>query len=714
MDCGPTCLRMIAKYYGPSLSLQNLREKCSINNRGVSLLGISEAAEEINFRTMAVQINFEQLKKEVVFPAILHWNQNHFVVVYKVTKKKVFLADPGHGLITYSVDEFLKRWMSSDKNKGIALLLEPMPEFYTQDEEKIDKLKFGYLLSYIKPYKKLLIQLLIGLVIGSFLQLIAPLLTQAIVDKGINNLDLNFIQLILGAQLILFISRTSVEFIRSWILLHISTRINISLISDFLFKLMKLPIGFFDVKLVGDLLQRINDHSRIETFLTSTSLNILFSMTNLLIFGVVLAYYNIIIFLIFIVGSMLYFIWVYQFMKKRKTLDYKRFSGLSENQSKLIQLIQGMQEIKLNNCEQEKRWGWERVQANLFKINIKSLALDQSQQSGAKFISEFKNILITFFAAKSVITGDMTLGMMLAVQYIIGQLNAPIEQMIMFFHNYQDAKISIERLGEIHEMNDEETISAVLIENLPVDKSISISNLDFSYVGAGSELVLKNINLKIPQNKVTAIVGASGSGKTTLIKLLLGFYKPNKGEITVGGVKLENFKKKLWRESIGVVMQDGYIFSDNIENNVAVNNEKLSREKIFESVKIANIQEYIESLPLAYNTKIGAEGKGLSQGQKQRLLIARAVYKNPHYLFFDEATNALDAENERKIVENLNTYFEGKTVIVVAHRLSTVKNADNIIVLDRGEIMEQGTHDELTKKKGKYYNLVKNQLELGN
>lgn len=712
MDCGPTCLRMIAKYYGRSLSLQNLREKCSINNRGVSLLGISEAAEKINFRTMAAQITFDQLLKEAVFPAILHWNQNHFVVVYKVTKKKIFLADPSHGLIIYSIDEFLKRWKSSDNNEGIVLFLEPMPEFYSEEEE-ISKLKLGYLLSYIKPYKKLLFQLLIGLIIGSLLQLIAPLLTQAIVDKGINNLDLNFIQLILVAQLFLFISRTSVEFIRSWILLHISTRINISLISDFLFKLMKLPISFFDIKLVGDLLQRINDHKRIETFLTSTSLNILFSMTNLMIFGIILIYYNLTIFLVFAIGSILYFIWIFQFMKKRKSLDYKRFNSMSDNQGKLIQLIQGMQEIKINNCEQEKRWEWEKIQAKLFKINIKSLALDQSQQSGGMFISELKNILITYFAAQSVISGEMTLGMMLAVQYIIGQLNSPIEQMILFLHTYQDAKISIERLGEIHEMNDEESENDLIVEDLPEEKSINISDLDFSYTGAGSELVLKNINLQIPQNKITAIVGASGSGKTTLIKLLLGFYKPINGEIKIGNTKLENLRKKLWRENIGVVMQDGFIFSDNIEKNVAVNPQEFSREKLFNSVKTANIQEYIESLPLAYNTKIGAEGQGLSQGQKQRLLIARAVYKNPHYLFFDEATNALDAENERKIVGNLNTYFEGKTVTIVAHRLSTVKNADNIVVLDKGEIVEQGTHNELTKKKGKYYNLVKNQLELG-
>lgn len=713
-DCGPACLRMIAKYYGKNYSLQLLREKSSITNRGVNLLGISNAAEEINFRTIAVKINFDKLQKEAILPAIVHWKQEHFVVVYKVTKSKVFVADPGHGLLTYSKEEFNKYWISSNEKEGIVLLLEPTPEFYTEDDETLNKLNISYLLAYLRPYKNLMIQLAIGLGIGSLLQLIAPILMQAIVDNGINKIDLNFIQLILIAQLFLFISRTSVEYIRSWILLHISTRINISLISDFLFKLMKLPIGFFDIKLVGDLLQRINDHNRIEAFLTSTTLNILFSMANLFLFGIVLAYYNITIFLIFILGSILYFIWIYQFMKRRKDLDYKRFNSLSENQSKLIQLFQGMQEIKLNNCEKEKRWEWEKVQAKLFRINIKSLVLEQGQQSGAMFVSELKNILITFFAAQAVILGDMTLGMMLAVQYIIGQLNTPIEQMIQFLHTYQDAKISLERLGEIHEMKDEETEDNIILTNLPETKSINISNLGFQYDGSTSEFVLKDINLSIPENKVTAIVGASGSGKTTLIKLLLGFYKPVSGEIKIGSTKLENISKRLWREKVGVVMQDGFIFSDSIERNIAITEGSLDREKLINSVKTANLDEYIESLLLGFKTKIGMEGQGLSQGQKQRLLITRAVYKEPEYLFFDEATNALDAENERKIVENLNQYFKGKTVIVVAHRLSTVKNADQIVVLDKGKVAEVGTHNDLTLKKGRYYNLVKNQLELGN
>lgn len=721
MDCGPSCLRMIAKYYGKAYSLQKLRELSHITREGVSLLGISDAAEAIGFRSMGAKLDFKNLKKEAPLPCIAHWKQNHFVVVYNIKRKKgkewVYVADPAHGHIKYTQSEFLKGWISTKSegiNEGICLLLEPSPDFYKQEEEKINKKGFKFLFSYLKPHSKYFTQLILGLLLGSLLQLIFPFLTQSVVDIGISNQDLGFITLILIAQLLLFISQTSVEFIRSWILLHISTRIDISLISDFLIKLMKLPIGFFDSKLIGDLMQRIGDHSRIQSFLTGSSLQISFAFVNLIVFGIVMGIYSLKILIIFLLGSILYIIWVLTFMKKRRVVDFKRFAQLSENQSNLIQLITGMQEIKLNNCEKQKRWDWERIQAKLFRVNINGLALDQYQQVGGVFFNQTKNIVITFIAAQSVVTGNITLGMMLAIQYILGQLNAPINQMITFVRSAQDAKISLERLGEIHLKDDEEKLEDPKLNELPEKKDIYINNLSFQYEGPHSEFVLKNITLKIPENKITAIVGTSGSGKTTLVKLLLGFYPPVKGDIHIADTRLENIKGKIWRKNVGAVMQDGFIFSDTIANNITVSEEYINKEKLLNAVRIANIKEHIESLPLAYNTKIGQEGSGLSQGQKQRILIARAVYKNPEFLFFDEATNALDANNELVIMENLEEFFKGRTVLVVAHRLSTVKNADQIVVLEKGEIVEIGNHQTLTAKRGAYFKLVKNQLELGN
>ncbi|MEE4257545.1 MAG: peptidase domain-containing ABC transporter [Bacteroidales bacterium] len=717
MDCGPTCLRMIAKHYGRNYSVQTLRERSHITRQGVSLLGTSDAAESIGFRTMGVRLGLDQLAKESPLPCIAHWRQNHFVVVYKITRSHVHVADPAHGHIKYTREEFMQQWASTKTDgepQGICLLLEPTPDFYNQEGETRDKKTFRFLFSYVRPYGKFITQLVLGMFLGALLQLIFPFLTQAIVDIGISNQDLGFITLILIAQLVLFISQASVEFIRSWILLHISTRVNISLISDFLIKLMRLPIGFFDSKMIGDLMQRIGDHTRIENFLTVSSLNILFSMVTLVVFGIVLAIYSLKILLIFLIGSALYIAWVLLFMKKRREVDYKRFAQMADNQSNLIQLITGMQEIKLNNCEKQKRWDWEKIQARLFKVNIKGLALNQYQQAGAVFFNQTKNILIIFVAAEAVVRGNMTLGMLVAVQYIIGQLNSPIDQMITFFRSAQDAKISLERLGEIHQKDEEENPEEPKVYTLPAKRSLSVRGVTFRYAGAHSDPVLKDISFDIPENKVTAIVGASGSGKTTLVKLLLGFYPPEQGELKVGELNIRNINSNFWRRQCGAVMQDGFIFSDTIARNIAVSDEYIDREKLLHAVHVANIQDFIESLPLAYNTKIGQEGTGLSQGQKQRILIARAVYKNPEFLFFDEATNALDANNERVIMEKLDEFFKGKTAVVVAHRLSTVTTADQIIVLDKGELIEKGTHEELTKLKGTYYNLVKNQLELGN
>jgi ATP-binding cassette, subfamily B, bacterial len=717
MDCGPTCLQMIARHYGKAFSLQFLREKSFISREGVSMLGVSDAAEGIGMRSLAVTATFEQLAEEIPLPCIAHWQQRHFVVVYKVKKNKVHVADPAHGLLSYSRQEFLSSWLNI-KDKGLEaghlLLLEPSPEFYKNEDEKNEKKGFGFLYGYLAKYKKYLVQLFFGLLVGCVLQLIFPFLTQAIVDFGIGNQNIGFIYLILIGQLMLFFSRTAVEFIRSWILLHIGTRINISIISDFLIKLMKLPMHFFDSKMTGDILQRIQDHYRIENFLTSSTLSILFSFVNLLVFGAVLAVYSTKIFLVFLVGSVFYVAWVTFFLKKRRDIDYKRFDQLSKNQGNIIQLVQGMQEIKLNNCEKQKRWDWENLQAKLFKISVKGMALNQYQQAGALFLNELKNIFILFLAAKSVIEHSMSLGEMLAVQYIIGQLNGPVDQLIQFIQSAQDAKISIERLSEIHSKKNEEDESQVKATIFPEKRDINIRNLSFRYEGPHSEAVLNDLNIVIPQGKVTAIVGMSGSGKTTLVKLLLKFYPPTSGEIRLGDINLSNFSSSLWRSKCGVVMQDGFIFSDSIAKNIAIGDDVIDKERLLNAVKIANIQGFIESLPLGYNTEIGNDGHGLSQGQKQRILIARAVYKNPEYIFFDEATNALDSNNERVIMENLDRFFEGRTVVVVAHRLSTVKKADQILVLDKGKIVEAGTHKELSERRENYFRLVKNQLELGN
>jgi len=711
MDCGPTCLRMVAKHYGRNYNLRTLSKLCGFNREGISLLGLSDAAEKIGFRSIGVKLTSEQLK-EVELPCILHWRQSHFVVLYKVSKNKYYIADPAAGMVVLDEPTFNNNW-ASDNGSGIALLLSPTPQFYEQDDEKGSEVRWAFLLRYLITYRKLVVQLLLALGVGSILQLITPFLTQSVIDIGINTRNVNFIYIILIAQAMLIIGRVSVEFIRSWILLHISTRVNISILTDFLIKLMKLPISFFDTKMTGDIMQRMNDQKKIESFLTGSTLSTLFSLVNLLVFSVVLAYYNTAIFFVFVVSSILYTTWIVVFLKRRRILNYKSFEVASKNQSSIVQLVNGMQEIKLNNCEQQKRWEWEHIQARLFKFNVKNLALSQYQQGGSTFINEGTNLLITFLSAKAVIEGNLTLGAMMAVQYIIGQLNSPIQQFLGFIQNYQDAKISLERLNEIHQMEDEEPANRDWNHSLPQNKSITINNLTFRYPGAGNESVLEKIDLHIPQGKTTAIVGMSGSGKTTILKLLLRFYEPEKGEIKVGDQLLDNFSFKAWRSQCGVVMQDGFIFSDTIERNIAVGDEYPDREKLKHAINVANIQDFIDGLPLGLNTKIGAEGNGISQGQRQRMLIARAVYKNPHYIFFDEATNALDANNERVIMDNLDEFFAGRTVVIVAHRLSTVSNADNIIVLDRGHIIEQGTHYELTALKGDYYRLVKNQLELG-
>ena len=716
MDCGPTCLRMVAAFHGKRYSLEGLREKSFITREGVSMLGISEAAEKIGIRSICVQVSYEKLK-EAPLPCIVHWNQQHFVVAYKLTDKHVWVADPGAGKLKYTKEEFCNCWLSSRKDgedTGVALLLEPSPDFYEMEDEedKVNHRGFGFLYSYLRPYRNLVGQLFLGLLLGSMIQLMLPFLTQSVVDFGINNQNLGFIYLVLIAQLMLSFSSSAVDFIRGWILLHLGTRINIALISDFLIKLMKMPIAYFDSKMTGDILQRINDHKRIQDFLTGSSLSVIFSVFNIIIFGIVLLVYSGMIFLIFMGGSTLYVTYVWLFMKKRAELDHKRFAQQSANQSTVVQLVNGMQEIKLSACEQQKRWEWERIQAKLFRVNIKSLALRQYQDSGAVLINQSKNLLITALVASLVVKGEMTLGMMLSVQYIIGQLNSPVNELIAFARDMQDARLSMDRLSEVRDKPDEEDPTRELLREIPEGKEIRLQNLNFKYDPLSEYPTLDDINLVIPPGKQTAIVGMSGSGKTTLVKLLLGFYPPASGDIFIGDTPLGSYSIREWRKRCGVVMQDGFIFSDSIAGNIAPGVEHIDKKRLRHAAEVANIHDFIEELPLAYNTKIGQEGHGLSQGQKQRILIARAVYKDPEFIFFDEATNALDANNERTIMNNLQTFFKGRTSVVVAHRLSTVRNAEQIIVIEQGRIAETGTHEALIALEGRYYKLVKNQLEL--
>lgn len=702
------------------------------------MLGISDAAESIGFRTRGYRLTWEQLRDEVPLPCIVHWNQRHFVVLYNITKKRgggrcvgrlrnarlqdlqdryiVHVADPASGLLKYSGSEFLRCWYGTKTDsieEGVALLLEPTPDFYHQEDEGKGKLKFLYLLNYIRPYSKYILQLMLGMLTAGIISLLFPFLTKSLVDTGIGGSNMAFIVMVLIAQFILVLSQAANGLLRGWISLHVTSRVSISLISDFLIKLMKLPISFFDVKLIGDIMQRIGDHNRIRSFLTDSLISIVFAVVILIMYAIIMATYNFGILGIFLFGSALYIGWVVLFLKRRRELDYKRFQQSAANQSNIVQLVTGMQEIKLNSCEKKKRWEWERIQIKLFKVSLKSMMLNQNQQLGAALINQAKDILISFLSAKAVIEGQMTLGMMMAVQYIIGQLNAPIQQFIGFIQAAQDARISLERLGEIHNREDEEKPEDDKINDIPSDKDIVIKNLLFQYEGPHSERVLDDVSLTIPAKKITAIVGISGSGKTTLIKLLLGFYTPVKGDIFINGTPFGCYSQSGWRKRCGVVMQEGFIFSDTIAGNIGLIDEVPDKQKIDRAVKMANIKEYIESLPLGYNTKIGNDGHGLSTGQKQRLLIARAVYKEPDFIFFDEATNALDAKNEKTIMENLGSFFEGKTVVIVAHRLSTVKNADQIVVLEKGAIVENGTHKELVEKKGAYYYLVKDQLELG-
>lgn len=722
MECGMACLQIICKYYRKRVSSAFLSKVVSVSKNGASLLAIYDVANKIGFHTIGGRVGIKTLSSSLL-PCILHWNQNHFVVLYKVWKgKKFYVADPGKGLVKYNLEEFKSHWISTRSNgeeKGIAMFLEPTPAFYSHKEDsESEKDKnprsFRFLFGYVKKYRRYFGQVVLGMIVGSLLQLVLPFLTQSIVDVGIKNQDIGFIWLILLGQLMLTFSRTAIDFIRRWLLLHISMRINISLVSDFFIKLLKLPMSFFDTKLMGDLMQRMNDHSRVNNFLTNQALSVTFAMLTFVVFTVVLFLYNRLIFVIFLIGSILYGAWMILFLRRRKVLDYELFEQQAINNNKTYEFITSMQEIKLQDCEQRRRWEWEDTQADLFGVQMKSLKLQQAQEAGSILINEVKNIVITVVAAAAVIHGQLTLGMMLAVQYIIGQLNSPVEQLMSFFYSLQDVKISLERINEIHRVDDENGKMGLKTSLADNSKGIDIESIMFKYDPHALSKTLDDVTIYIPKGKVTAIVGASGSGKTTLVKLMLGYYPVLEGQINIGGTDINTLNKKWWRRQCGVVMQDGVIFSESIARNIAVDDGDIDKDRLLKAAQIACIHEYIMSLPLKYNTKIGRDGIGLSQGQKQRILIARAVYKNPDYIFLDEATNSLDANNERAIVENLDKFYRGKTVVIVAHRLSTVKNADQIVVIDHGKVVETGNHETLTAKHGAYYNLVKNQLELGN
>lgn len=769
MDCGPTCLRMIAKHYGRHFTAQSLRERAQLGKDGVSLLGIAEAAEAIGFRSLGVKISFEKLAAEAPLPCVVHWQQNHFVVVYAIKgagsrwmdgvsggfkrpaeadallraptnsfdfateaeiifptrppapapaarRGTVYVADPSRGLITYSAEEFCQGWLAArtaTHSEGTALLLEPTPAFYEQEGEQATGYSLGRVLRYVGQYRQLLVQLALGLVVGSGLQLLVPFLTQSVVDIGINTQNIPFIYLVLAAQLMLIAGRLAVEFMQSWLLLHVSTRVNLSILSDFLIKLMRLPLSFFDTKRFGDIMQRVSDHHRIEAFVTGQALTVPFSLASVFVLSAVVAWYSLPIFGVYVAGNVLYAGWIMLFLRHRRQLDTRRFDLAAQSQSSLVQLIQGMQEIKLAGAERPSRWAWERLQARLFRWQMKSLSLGQYQQVGAFLINDGKNILITFLAAQAVINGQLTLGAMLAMQQFIGQLNGPVNQLVGLSQSLQDAKISLERLNEVHALTDEEPDGQPRLQELPTGAGLRLEQLAFRYPGAGSEPVLQGVDLHIPAGKTTAIVGMSGSGKTTLLKLLLKFYDPTQGEIRLGEAALRNVSHAAWRARCGVVMQEGFLFSDTIARNIAVGAERIDAQRLDHAVRTANLREFVDGLPSGLHTKIGAEGTGISQGQRQRILIARAVYKDPQFIFFDEATNALDATNEAVIMKNMTDFFHGRTVVIVAHRLSTVCHADQIVVLDKGALTETGTHAELVARRGAYWQLVKNQLELG-
>ena len=716
MQCGIACLSMVCRWHGADIGIDEIEKLCPSSCEGVSLLALSETAAALGLENESGKLTVAQLAS-IPMPCILHWNQNHFVVLYRVGRggRRFYVADPGKGRLSYTADEMASHWATAPGGRGIAMVLEPGEAFRARRENtRRQKRTLRFIMGYVARYRRHFAQIMLGLLVGSLLQLVLPFLTQAIVDAGIRRQDLGIIWLILLGELMIVLGRAASDFIRRRLLLHISMRVNISLVSDFFIKLLKLPMSYFDRKLTGDLMQRIADHTRVQTFLTSQLLGGSFSLLNFVVLGIVLAVYDVLIFGVFMAGSIVYGAWIAMFLRRRKVLDYELFSRQSTNQNKTFQFLTSMQEIKLQDCERRRRWEWEDTQADLFDVQMEILKLTQSQEAGGVFINEVKNILITVLAAAAVINGQLTLGAMLAVQYIIGQLNSPVEQLMSFIYSLQDVKISLERINEVHLGREEDDGTDSRLTALCGPKAITVDGLDFKYDPHALRYTLRDVSFAIPEGKITAIVGASGSGKSTLIKLMLGYYTPLGGEIRIGTESLGRYSLRWWRRQCGVVMQDGVIFSESIARNIAVDDGDINTERVHRAARIACIHDYVMNLPMQYETRIGAEGNGISQGQRQRILIARAVYRNPDFIFLDEATNSLDAGNERRIVENLARFYRGRTVVIVAHRLSTVRNADNIVVLDGGRVVESGDHRRLIERRGEYYRLVKNQLELGN
>lgn len=715
MDCGPACISMIAQWHGKRISLETIRKRAWITREGVSFLGLKSAAGTMGFKAAGVRLPFSRLAAEAPLPCIVHWQQNHFIVVNRISDRHVWVSDPAIGRIRLTRDEFLKGWASGESSSepsGMAMLLEPGPGFEKLENDPPPKGGFEFLLPYLKPYRKQILILIAGLIAGSAIQLLFPFLTQAIIDRGIADSDIRFIYLILAGQMALIMGRMAVEFSRGWLLLHLGTKLNIRIVSEFLARLMDLPIAYFDTKLNGDILQRIDDNTRIENYLTSSSLAILFSLFNFVVFGVVLAIYSLPVLLVFVAGTALYILYVTLFMPSRERLDNIRFMQMAEAGNKMINIVNGMQEIKLAGNEAANRREWETHQKDIYRTRIKGLRILQFQTAGGTLIHESANIIITVISATLVINGSMTLGMMLAVQFITGQLNGPVSQIVNFMRATQDTRISLERLAEVHAMETErQQNEATAI--MPNEVNITVRNLSFRYEGPGSPWVIKDLDLVIPAGKITAVVGESGSGKTTLLKLLMGFYKPSDGTIMINGHKLEEISIDSLRSSTGVVMQEGYIFPDTILGNIAPGTDQPDMERVALAVRVASLGPLMQTLPAGLKTRVGQGGHGLSQGQKQRILIARVVYKQPSLLLLDEATSSLDASNERMIVENLAGFYAGRTVVIVAHRLSTVRHADMIVVLDSGTVSESGTHEELTARRGIYYKLIRDQLEMG-
>ncbi|MDZ7742332.1 MAG: peptidase domain-containing ABC transporter [Bacteroidota bacterium] len=710
-DCGPACLQYIARCYGKYVSLKTLRAKCDVSREGASLLAISRAAEEYGFSCRGVKISPEQLKEQAPLPCIAFWEQKHFVVIEKPGKKKVQVFDPAAGKLHYSWEEFLQGWsVSPGSAQGICLLLEPGPAFQSSEEDPEEKFSPASIFKYYQGHKKFIIQLFAGIFMAILIQLFIPFFTQSIVDRGIHYQNPHFIHLALGAMLVLGLAQLVNEFIRNRILLHVNSRVNISILSEFLGKLLKLPAPFFDTRQIGDLLQRVEDHRRVEKFLTGSFMTAIYFLLNILVFGLVLCIYSGRIFLIYCVGMLLSSLWILHFSKQRQQIDHKRFKQRSEKHNSLVEMLQGIHDIHLHNARQQKHWEWEEIQARIFRTSVSSHYIDQLQRSGAMMINQLSKILIIYFVAMEVMQSRMSLGMMLAVLFILGQLNIPMIQLSGIYRSWQEARLSLQRLGEILKESQPGTQSNGL-KFMPDDKSITFKNVSFRYPGMENQGLIRNVSFHIPENKLTAIVGSSGCGKTTLMKLMLGMYKPCSGKISIGNITLSSIDEELWRNHCGAVLQEGFLFSDTILNNIIMHDIHANHKRMMQAAELASIKEHIESLPLHYQSLCGQNGRGLSSGQKQRILIARALYKDPDFLFLDEATNALDTENEKCIMEKLNSVSINKTLVVIAHRLSTIRHADQILVMHEGRIAESGSHEDLMMQRGVYFNLIRKQTE---